>query len=98
GSGAGTLGGRGSDVYHVVNLNDSGPGSLRYGITGFIGTGATNAPGTATTNLSPLVITNSYLTIAGQTAPGGGITIAGSLTTVQSAHDVVIRYIRFRPV
>ena len=124
GSGAGTLGGRGSDVYHVVNLNDSGPGSLRYGITGFIGTGATNAPGTGTTNLaktgiitnlsgartivfnvsgtitnlSPLVITNSYLTIAGQTAPGGGITIAGSLTTVQSAHDVVIRYIRFRPV
>ena len=47
--------------------------------------------------LSPLVITNSYLTIAGQTAPGGGITVAGNLTTVQSAHDVVIRYVRFRP-
>jgi subtilisin-like proprotein convertase family protein len=125
GSGGGALGGRGSDVYHVVNLNDSGPGSLRYGITTFIGTGATNTPGTGTTFttnlagvsitnrfgartivfdvagsinlLSPLVITNSYLTIAGQTAPGGGITVAGSLTTVQSAHDVVIRYVRFRP-
>jgi hypothetical protein len=46
---------------------------------------------------SPLVITNSYLTIAGQTAPGGGITVAGDMTTVQSAHDVVIRDVRFRP-
>ncbi len=33
---------------------------------------------------SPLVITNSYLTIAGQTAPGGGITVAGQMTTLQS--------------
>ena len=125
GAGGGTLGGRGSGVYHVVNLDDSGPGSLRYGITTFIGSGATNTPGTGTTVttnltgvvitnrfgartivfdvsgtinlLSPLVITNSYLTIAGQTAPGGGVTVAGNLTTVQSAHDVVIRYVRFRP-
>ena len=122
GAGGGSLGGRGSDVYHVVNLDDDGPGSLRYGITHFIGTGATNTPGTGTTNiagvgitnlsgartivfdvsgtinlLSPLVITNSYLTIAGQTALGGGITVVGSVTTVQFAHDVVIRYLRFRP-
>ncbi len=126
GAGGGSLGGRGSDVYHVVNLCDSGPGSLRYGINTFIGTGATNAPGTGTTSttnlagvtitnrfgartivfdvsgniylVSPLVITNSYLTIAGQTAPGGGITVVGNLTTVQSAHDVVIRYVRFRSI
>jgi len=122
GAGAGALGGRGGDVYHVVNLNDDGFGSLRYGITSFIGTGAANTPGTGSTALpdgsvtnvsgartivfdvsgtiellSPLVITNSYLTIAGQTAPGGGITVAGDMTAVQSAHDVVIRYVRFRP-
>jgi subtilisin-like proprotein convertase family protein len=126
GAGGGSLGGRGSDVYHVVNLNDDGPGSLRYGINTFIGTGGTNTPGTGAisitngaavtiTNLSrartivfdvsgniyllsPLVITNSYLTIAGQTAPGGGITVVGNLTTVQSAHDVIIRYVRFRSI
>ncbi len=45
---------------------------------------------------SPLVITNSYLTIAGQTAPGGGITVAGNMTTVTNAHDVIIRDVRFR--
>ena len=119
GAGAGALGGRGGDVYHVVNLNDDGPGSLRYGITSFIGTGAGNTPGTGTTGSititnisgartivfdvsgtielqSPLVITNSYLTIAGQTSPHG-ITVAGDMTAVQTAHDVVIRYVRFRP-
>ena len=47
---------------------------------------------------SPLVITNSYLTIAGQTAPGGGITVAGNMTAVTNAHDVIIRDVRFRPV
>ena len=121
GAGAGSLGGRGGDVYHVVNLNDDGPGSLRYGITSFLGTGGTNTPGTGTTNitgsvsnffgartivfdvsgtinlLSPLVITNSYLTIAGQSAQCGGITVAGQMTTLQSAHDVIIRDMRFRP-
>ena len=120
GAGAGSLGGRGGSVYHVFNLNDDGPGSLRYGIDTFVGTGAANTPGTGTTNisgsvsnffgaltivfdvsgtinlLSPLVITNSYLTIAGQSAPCGGITVAGQMTTVQSAHDVVIRDLRFR--
>ena len=120
GAGAGALGGRGGDVYHVVNLNDDGPGSLRYGIDTFVGTGAATPPGTGTTNisgsvsnffgartivfdvsgtinlLSPLVITNSYLTIAGQSAPCGGITVAGQMTTLQSAHDVVIRDLRFR--
>ena len=122
GAGAGALGGRGGDVYHVINLADSGPGSLRYGITNnFFGTGAANTPGTGTTNLpdgsitnvsgartivfdvsgiihlvSPLVISNSYITVAGQTAPCGGVTVYGQMTTVQSAHDVVIRDVRFR--
>jgi hypothetical protein len=45
--------------------------------------------------LSPLVITNSYLTIAGQTAPGGGITVAGQMTVVTNVHDVIIRDVQF---
>ena len=47
--------------------------------------------------LSPLYITNSFMTIAGQTAPGDGITVAGAPTFVQDAHDIIMRYLRFRP-
>ena len=101
GSGGGALGGgrvgMPGDVYHVTTNSDSGPGSLR------------DAIDTATTNrtvvfdisgvvnlLSPLIITNSYLDIAGETAPGIGITVAGQMTALTNAHDVIIRDIRFR--
>jgi subtilisin-like proprotein convertase family protein len=104
GAGAGALGGgslpaRGgftnSTVYHVTSLGDSGLGTLRDAVSSTNRTIVFDISGTINL-LSQLVITNSYLTIAGQTAPGG-ITVAGDMTTVQSAHDVVIRYIRFRP-
>jgi len=99
GAGACANGGRGGDVYHVINLNDSGPGSLRDAVSPLAQTNRTvvfDVSGTITL-LSPLVITNSYLTLAGQTAPGDGITVKGFMTTVESAHDVIIRYLRFRP-
>ena len=106
GAGAGALGGGGpvtggghgtnGTVYHVSNLNDSGPGSLRDAVTVTNRTVVFDVSGTI--NLaSPLVITNSFLTIAGQTAPGCGITVAGWMTSVQNAHDLIIRDIRFRP-
>ena len=47
--------------------------------------------------LSSLIITSSNLTIAGQTAPGDGITLKGWLTSVQNTHDVIVRYLRCRP-
>jgi len=97
GGGPGTLGGHGTNgtVYHVINLNGAGPGSLRAAVTTTNCTVVFDVSGTI--NLaSPLVITNSYLTIAGQTAPGGGITVAGNMTTLQSAHDVILRDVRFR--
>ena len=95
GAGADAIGGRFGDVYHVTTLDDSGPGTLRDAVGATNRTVVFDLSGTIVL-LSPLVITNSFLTIAGQTAPGDGITVAGNLTTVQSAHDVIIRDVRFR--
>jgi pectate lyase len=95
-----TVGGRGGQVIEVTNLLDSGAGSLRACI-------AASGPrtcvfrvgGTITLN-SPLVIQNPYITIAGQTAPGGGITIktaAGGDVFTTQASQVIMRYITARP-
>jgi len=90
------IGGRGGDVYHVVNLNDEGAGSLRYGLE------TANGPRTIVFSISgnimlskKLMISTSNLTIAGQTAPGDGITLAGNSLYIQ-ANDIIIRYIRVR--
>jgi hypothetical protein len=45
--------------------------------------------------LSPLEITNPYITIAGQTAPGEGIQIRNFGIEVET-HDVILRYLRIR--
>jgi pectate lyase len=98
GFGAFTVGGRGGDVYHVVNLNDAGEGSLRYGIQ------TARGPRTIVFDLSgtivlasKLTINTPFLTLVGQTAPGDGITVAGWTTSVSNTHDVIVRYMRFRP-
>lgn len=90
-------GGRGGDVYHVTTLNDDGPGSLRDGLR------TARGPRTIVFTLSgtielrcPLTIDRSYLTLAGQTAPGEGITLRDYSVRIRQATDVVIRYLRFR--
>ena len=84
-----------SSVYHVTTTADSGPGSLRAAVNATNRTVVFDVGGTINlTNV--LVITNSYITIAGQTAPGGGITVAGQEVRFQSAQHIIIRDVRFR--
>lgn len=97
-------GGRGGAIIAVTSLADSGPGTLRACIDA-------SGPRTCVFRVSGVirwtterpVISNPYITIAGQTAPGGGILIthAGGkygLTplVVKNTHDVIIRHIRVR--
>lgn len=97
GAGANAKGGRGGDVYHVTNLRDSGPGSLRQGVTSATGPRTIVFDVAGTIQLaSALSINKPNLTLAGQTAPGGGITVAGFTVRVINTSHVIIRYMRFR--
>jgi len=95
GAGKYTSGGRGGEIIEVTNLNDDGPGSLRY---------AVNCRGpriivfgiSGTIELeSELEIREGNLTIAGQTSPGDGICIKGYPLLID-ADNIIIRYLRIR--
>ncbi len=95
GFGATTPGGRGGRVLRVTTLADSGPGSLRAAL-------GTRGPRIVVFAVSgvidderPLCIEEPFVTVAGQTAPGDGITLAGEELRIQ-AHDVVLRHLRVR--
>jgi len=87
-------GGRGGEVVHVTNLNDSGPGSLRDAISQPNRIVVFDVGGVIKLE-SRLVFKNNQ-TIAGQTAPGGGITLYGDGTSFSGANNTIVRYVRFR--
>ena len=87
-------GGRTGKVYHVTNLNDSGTGSLRDAVSQPNRIVVFDVSGVIRIN-SRLVF-KSNITVAGQTAPGEGITVYGDGMSCSGASNVIIRYMRFR--
>src|SRR5262245_33251441 len=91
GFGIETPAGRGGKVLRVTNLNSEGPGSLRAAIE-------TKGPriivfevaGVIDLNRKPLVISEPFLTIAGQTAPSPGITIIRAGIDI-GTHDILLQ-------
>lgn len=102
GYGMWTVGGRGGDVYRVTTLADYAegeapiPGSLRAAVEA-------EGPRTVVFRVAgtlrlvrPLEVVHPYLTIAGQSAPGEGVTLSAYGVEVR-APEVVLRYLRVRP-
>ena len=82
------------EIYHVTNLNDSGEGSLRdaiskpnrviiFDVSGII-------------NIKSRLVFSKNLTIAGQTAPGDGITIYGNGVSFSASDNIIVRHLRMR--
>lgn len=93
-------GGRGGRIIEVTNLNDSGPGSLRQALE--VETG----PRIVIFRVGGIIELKSRITIkgeehghvyvAGQTAPGDGITVIKHPLGMMSTEDVIIRNLRVR--
>lgn len=88
------VGGRNGSVYHVTNLNDSGAGSLRDAISQRNRIIVFDVAGVI--KIQGRLVFSSDLYVAGQTAPGEGITVYGNGVSFSNANNIICRYMRFR--
>jgi hypothetical protein len=97
GFGISTTAGRNGSLCRVTSRADSGAGTLRNCLEGTFGPRVVvfDTSGViALNNQSPIRVTSSYITIAGQTAPSPGIAINGEIAF--DAHDIVVQHVRIR--
>ena len=87
-------GGRGGQVYHVTNLNDTGAGSLRDAVSQPNRIVVFDVAGVI--QISSRIVFAKNLYVAGQTAPGEGITVYGDGVSFSGADNIIVRYMRFR--
>ena len=95
GGGMYSFGGRGGNVSVVTSLADSGAGTFREACDA-------GGPRIIVFNVAGIIqlkdrirIRAPYVTIAGHSAPGDGVCVAGNTVEIET-HDVVIRHMRFR--
>ena len=84
----------GGTVYHVTNLNDSGTGSLRDAISQSNRFIVFDVSGVI--NIKDRLVFKNNQYIAGQTAPGEGITVYGNGVSFSGASNIIVRHMRFR--
>jgi len=81
-------------VYHVTNLNDSGTGSLRDAVSKSNRIVVFDVSGII--KIKSRIVFSSNLYVAGQTAPGEGVTVYGNGVSFSGASNIICRYLRVR--
>lgn len=81
-------------VYHVTNLNDTGTGSFRDAVS--VSNRIVVFDVSGVIKITSRIVVSSNIYIAGQTAPGEGITIYGNGFSFSNADNVICRYLRIR--